>query len=180
MDCPKGHGALASQALGSIQIQACPTCGGTWFERDELRLLKDHEAHGDYRWIDIDLWKDPERFRGRRQQRYACPKDGAAMTTVHYGESEVVVDICRECGGIWLDKEEYQRIVGYLEDIVDSQTVGDYLADIKEEFLDIIFKQPEGVGAELKDLWKVVCLLNMRFRVEHPRIAALLDPLSKF
>jgi Zn-finger nucleic acid-binding protein len=180
MDCPKEHGALAAQALGSITVHTCPECGGTWFERDELRLLKDREAHGDYRWIDIDLWKDPDRFRAREQQRYACPTDGQQLTTVHYGESHVVVDICRKCSGIWLDREEYHRIVDYLEQIVDSQTVGDYLADVKEEFLDIIYKQPEGAGSELKDLWKVVSLLGVRFRVEHKNIDALLDSLPRF
>ena len=46
---------LASGWLGSVQVQRCPACNGAWYPRDHLRVLKDREAHGDYRWIDVDL-----------------------------------------------------------------------------------------------------------------------------
>jgi Zn-finger nucleic acid-binding protein len=176
MDCPKGHGHLKSVGVGSIRIDRCPECDGTWYDVNELRLLKDKEAHGDYRWIDFHLWKETDKFRAEGQERYACPKDGRRMTTVRYGDSPVLVDICSECKGVWLDRQEYERIIAYLEEMVNAHSVGDYLKDIKDEFLEI-FAGPESPLAEIKDLDRVLYLLQLRFGVEHPNFAAFVRTL---
>lgn len=178
MDCPKGHGQLKSVSVGSIRIDRCAECGGSWYDVYELRLLKDKEAHGDYRWIDFDLWKDTDQFRADKQQRYACPRDGHPMTTVRYGESPVLVDICSECAGVWLDDKEYERIVAYLQEMVDTQSAGDYLKDVRDEFLEI-FVGPESPLSEMKDLGRVLYLLHLRLVIEHPRLAATLNALPR-
>ncbi|KKK93649.1 hypothetical protein LCGC14_2690750, partial [marine sediment metagenome] len=92
MECPKGHGSLNSVSVGSFQIDRCSECRGGWYDVNELRLLKDRESRGDYRWIDFDLWKDMDKFRAAEQERYSCPRDGRPMTTVRYGDSPVLVD----------------------------------------------------------------------------------------
>ena len=60
------------------------------------------------------------------------------MTTVHYGESSIAVDICPACKGMWLDKEEYGEIVRYLESVVDSSSTGEYLEDMREELVELL------------------------------------------
>ena len=179
MECPKGHGSLKSVAVGSIQIDRCTECRGGWYDVSELRLLKERESHGDYCWIDFDLWKDMDKFRAAQQERYACPTDGHPMTTVHYGESPVLVDICSECEGVWLDDKEYERIVAYLQEMVDTQSAGDYLKDLRDEFLEI-FVGPEGPLSEMKDIGRVLYLLQLRFVIEHPRLQAFLNSLPRF
>lgn len=179
MDCPKGHGRLESVSVGSIRIDCCTDCRGSWHDRGELRLLKDKEAHGDYCWIDLDLWKDTDQFRADKQERYVCPRDGHPMTTVRYGESPVLVDICSECQGVWLDRDEYGRIVAYLENMVNTQTTGDYLKDVREEFTEIL-TGPEGPISEMTDLVRVLYLLQLRFTIEHPRLQAFLNSLPRF
>ena len=179
MDCPKDHGRMKSVKVGAIRVHRCAECGGSWYEADELRLLKDKEAHGDYCWIDFDLWKDIDKFRAARQQRYGCPKDGNQMTTVHYGDSPITVDICSQCRGVWLDKSEYDEIVAYLEEMVNTHTVGDYVKDIREEFLEL-FVGPEGPLTEFKELSRVLYLLELRFIIEHPTFGALLNSLPRF
>jgi|SRR5581483_6502197 len=176
MDCPKGHGRLKSATVESLRVNRCPACEGTWYDLDELRLLKDKEAHGNYNWIDFDLWKDAEKFRADRQRGYRCPRDGQPLTTVYYGESTITVDICQACEGIWLDKDEYEEIVAYLEHMVNTQSIGDYLNDVREEFVELFTGTEGGIG-ELRDLDKVLYLLELRFVVEHPRIATLLRKL---
>ena len=83
MECPKGDGALQRTTVGPVQVERCSVCGGSWHDIDELRILKDRESHGDYSWIDIDLWKDKEQFRAAQQERYKCPRDSRPLTTVH-------------------------------------------------------------------------------------------------
>ncbi|HZP25832.1 MAG TPA: zf-TFIIB domain-containing protein, partial [Dehalococcoidia bacterium] len=94
----------------------------------------------------------------------------------YYGESTITVDICQACEGIWLDKDEYEEIVAYLEHMVNTQSIGDYLNDVREEFVELFTGTEGGIG-ELRDLDKVLYLLELRFVVEHPRIATLLRKL---
>ena len=173
MDCPRDHGKLTSTEVASLRIDRCAQCGGSWYDLDELRLLKDKESQGDYSWIDIDLWKDRDKFRAARQQRLTCPKAGHPMTTVHYGDSPITVDLCPKCKGVWLDKDEYDEIVSYLEKVVDSSTVGDYIEDLKDEFVEV-FKGHESPISELKHLDRVLYLLQLRFKVEHPLLSQYL------
>jgi Zn-finger nucleic acid-binding protein len=179
MDCPKGHGRLKRVTFGSIPVDRCAECGGSWYDSDELRLLKDREAHGDYCWIDFDLWKEIGKFRAARQQRYNCPRDGGPLTTVRYGDSSVTVDICSRCKGIWLDKDEYDEIVAYLEETVDSHTVSDYLNDLREEFLEVL-NGPESLASEVRDLSRVLYLLQLRFVIEHSTFGTLINSLPRY
>jgi len=179
MECPKCHKPLETLAGGGVRVESCAQCGGTWYEKDELRVLKDRESHGDYCWIDFDLWKDIGRFRARRQQRYSCPRDGLPMTTVHYGDTSIAVDICSECRGIWLDKGEYEEIVRYLEKVVDTSSVGDYVNDMREEFVRLL-EAREAPWSVLKDLSKILYLLELRFVVNHPGLAGAASSLPKF
>jgi Zn-finger nucleic acid-binding protein len=166
------------QSIKSISIDRCPKCNGAWYTADELRLLKDKEAHGDYSWIDVDLWRDRERFHSRRQEHLLCPTDKTELTSVRYGTSRVRVDICTTCKGIWLDGGEYQKIVAYLDKRVNEETVEDFLGDLREEFLDV-FEHPTALRSEVGDVTKVLHLLELRFIVQHPNIAAHLRALVK-
>lgn len=179
MNCPKCHQSLESVEVGGIRIGRCPRCEGTWFDRDELRVLKDREDGGDYQWLDVDLWKDIDKFRARRQQRYSCPKDATPMTTVHYGESNVAVDVCSTCRGVWLDKEEYREIIRFLEDTVDSSSAGDYLKDVRSELVGVFEGRESPLGA-LKDVGKILYLLQLRFTVEHPTLAEISSAFPRF
>jgi Zn-finger nucleic acid-binding protein len=179
MDCPKCHEPLESVSVGGVQVQRCSRCAGTWYDKGELRVLKDKESHGDYRWIDFALWKDADKFRARTQQRYSCPRDGQPMTTVHYGESSIAVDICPRCEGIWLDKGEYEEIVRYLEEVVESSSVADYLGDIRDEFVELL-EAREAPWSVMKDLGKILYLLQLRFVLNHPNLARAAATLPKY
>src|SRR3990172_4482837 len=178
MTCPRCGGNTRKRRVKSIAIERCPGCGGSWYSADMLRLLKDRERAGDYRWIDIDLWRHAGQFRAGRQERLACPKDRTVMTTVRYGDSRIRVNICTRCRGIWLDKGDYERILRYLENKVDSETLGGYVHDLKDEFLEI-FTGPESAASELADFTKVLHLLELRFVVQHSTIATALRSAAK-
>jgi Zn-finger nucleic acid-binding protein len=181
MECPKCHESLETVAIGHVRVERCPRCAGTWYDKNELRVLKDKESKGDYSWIHFDLWKDIEWFRVpvREQKRYSCPRDEGPLTTVHYGESPIAVDICPTCKGMWLDKEEYGEIVRYLESVVDSSSTEDYLKDIREELADLL-RAREGPLTAMKDVGKILYLLELRFVVEHPGLASILPGLPRF
>lgn len=178
MNCPQSGHEFTPFKVGSITVDRCRECGGTWYAKDELRLLKDRERDEDYRWIDVDLWKETDRFVSGEQNHYVCPVDGKQMLTIHYGESPVHIDVCTACHGIYLQQGAYQEILGYLEKQVDTATVGDYVNDLKDEFVEI-FNGPEGARSELGDFAKVLHLLQLRFVVQHKNIAAALRSAAR-
>jgi Zn-finger nucleic acid-binding protein len=150
-----------------------------WCDKDELRLLKDREDRGDFRWIDVDLWKDADKLRAADQSGHRCPKDGSTMISVRYGDSDVSVDICGECQGVWLDKDGYERIVAHLEHVVDSQTVGDYVDDLKDELVEVFKPGGEGPVSEIRDLGKVLHLLELRFFVQHEKLGKAVERIGR-
>lgn len=176
MDCPKCGVATEEVEIKSVKVNRCPQCAGSWYDQDELRLLKDKESGGDYRWIDVDLWRDTEKVKVAEKSAANCPKDGAPLATVHYGESQIAVEVCPRCFGIWLDAGEYDKIVQHLEEKVDSETFAQYLRDVEGEFVEL-FTGDEGLKSELSDLGKVFCLLRLRFAVEHPRLVAIKEAI---
>jgi Zn-finger nucleic acid-binding protein len=179
MDCPNCHVGLEGVDVAGVHIDRCPNCQGTWFDKNELRVLRDRERNGDYHWIDVDLWRDLEKFRARDQQGRVCPKDGQPMTTVRYEDSNVAVDICSTCQGIWLEKGEYQRILDYLEETVDSSSSADYLKDLRHEFVEALEGRESPLGA-LQDVGKILYLLELRFTIEHPGLARLMNGFPRF
>lgn len=178
MSCPRCGGRMRARKIKSLTVDRCPSCGGSWYDAAELRLLKDREQAGDYRWIDIDLWREREHFRSGKQEHLICPRDKRELITVRYGTSRVRVDICTRCRGIWLDAAEYEKILKHLEKRVNSETVGEYLDDVREEFVEI-FAGPESFRSEIGDFLKVLHLLELRFKVEHPSIAAALERAAR-
>lgn len=159
--------------MRGIRYRRCPGCRGSWFPGSKLNVLKDKASDGDYRWIDIDLWKERDRFRAGKQERLVCPKDRDTMVTVRYGDSNVRVDVCAKCAGVWLDAKEYAKIVKYLDERVNSETVAGYVDELRDEFVDI-FTNPKHAASEAGAFFKVLHLLELRFGVEHKNIATLI------
>ncbi len=178
MKCPNCSAAMRSVEMEAVPVHRCDSCGGTWCDADELRLLKDKESRGDYRWIDVDLWKDAEKLRAGQQRGLACPKDGKTLITVSYDNAPAAVDICATCRGAWLDKGDFDRIVAFLDHEVNAATVSDYLDDIKDELVEVI-TGPEHAFSELRDLSKVLYLLQLRFGAEHGRLADAFRRLAR-
>ncbi len=178
MDCPRCGVQLRRRRLQGIVFQRCPSCSGSWYGADKLRILKNRAAHGDYRWIHIDLWKERGRFRAGKQERLICPKDGRTMVTVRYGDSRIRVDICAQCRGIWLDAKEYGKVLRHLEQEVDAETVAGYLRDVRKEFADAL-AHPTRAASDLADMAKILHLLELRFIVQHGGIASALSTASR-
>lgn len=174
MKCPRCASRTRKVRVKSVQVDRCMKCLGTWFDAGEMRVLKDREKRGDYKWIDIDLWRDRAKFRAGRQEGLLCPKDGQSMITVRYGRSPVRVEICAICQGVWLDQGENAKVLAYLEKKVNTETVGEYLHELREEFVDLLTLR-EGVRAEIADIAKVLHLLELRFRAEHPKLVEQLE-----
>ena len=176
MTCPNCGGALFHATREGIRVDECQHCGGTWFDRDELRQAKD-TADDDLRWLDFDVFTDHESFAASPGER-SCPKCSSPMETLTYMQSNVVVDACPSEHGVWLDEGEFDRIVERLEKLVLRMNVGEYRRRAMDELREVV-TGPEGRLSELRDFLTVVRLLHYRLGAERPGAASAVSELSR-
>lgn len=107
MKCPRDSAALERREVHERPIDVCPTCGGMFLDRGELRKVADETA-GDVEFstIDQDSLQHPD-----ATGPISCPRDGAAMQKVEFNiDTNIILDHCLDCHGFWLDAPELIRI----------------------------------------------------------------------
>ncbi len=101
MICPKCRKAtLAEIQVGDVQtvVDQCRTCGGIWFDRTELEAIMD---------LAVKNLSIPS---GAEDTKRTCPRDFEKMVTFRYPQTDVMVDMCSRCDGLWLDGGELTEI----------------------------------------------------------------------
>jgi Zn-finger nucleic acid-binding protein len=170
MKCPDCRNELKPIDCKGIQIDECVNCKGKWFDRGELRKAKDRQDE-DLRWLDFDPFgKDAEQLSVASAGK-VCPKCSVKMSALKYKDSQVVIDKCSSCKGVWLDPKEFYKIIRFLENKVNTETSEEYVRDTFKQFIEI-FTGPEGVISEVKDFLAILYLLELRIAVENPLLAS--------
>ncbi|GLQ31825.1 rhomboid family intramembrane serine protease [Litoribrevibacter albus] len=88
------------------ELDICRSCGGIWFERGELNSLISKVDNGedasDYASL-LGASNGPSKLK--------CPD---CSSTLHkyqlLKDYDVEVDICRSCNGVWVDREELEKV----------------------------------------------------------------------
>ena len=165
--CPDCGMELKPVKSGGADFDECEKCKGAWYEGGEFTENKDN-ADPDLNWMDFEIWKHEDQFRSADSPR-ACPVCGENMVTVEYGHTNVIVDCCRSCKGMWLDRNEFNRIVSSLEEEVVSKSFSDYVREAVKEGAEIITGK-ESFLSEWRDFTTVVRLMQYRLFVEKPAV----------
>lgn len=177
MTCPSCKKTkLEKSVLSGVGIDYCPKCLGLWFEEDELRWAKDSKDN-DLRWLDIDLWKDEKKFK-ISSNRKVCPHDRMPLYEVNYGDSNIKVDVCNVCYGIWLDRGEFKKIINYLQNRASKEVLSNYFKNLREELWEI-FSGPEDLGEEIGDFLAILKLFTYKFSTQHSVIAKIISKLPR-
>lgn len=101
MRCPNCLTQTMSQKQvkqANVRIDQCPQCGGLWFDRDELEKVLDVAA----KELNVPSAASPT--------RRACPRCSSPLYRFNYPQTYCHIDMCRHCGGIWLDRGEFKEI----------------------------------------------------------------------
>jgi len=162
--------------LKGIKTDKCNNCQGIWFDEDELRKAKDNQDEY-LAWLDVDLWKDEDKLSAHQSPRI-CPKCQINIFTIKYGDSNIEIDVCNKCQGVWLDKGEFDKIITYLNNVVNTESLNKYLKHTIEEAGEII-TGPDGLKSEFKDFLIVSRLLQYRLLVQHPYIGNIIALLPR-
>ena len=109
LTCPACRADLSPYRceVSSLEIDCCFACRGLWFDRNELRrFFSSPKLYKQFRLPEQDFRvKIKEPPPARLCPR--CPTVGLTAVTV----SDVVVDECQECKGIFLDSGEVCRLI---------------------------------------------------------------------
>ncbi len=97
--CPRCRKDLFLVERGGERLDVCHSCSGIWFDKDELAVVLGKESTVE---LLVGITKE---LKG---ENLLCPNCRETMSTKEV--YDVFVDICRECGGIWMDKGETEKI----------------------------------------------------------------------
>jgi Zn-finger nucleic acid-binding protein len=176
MKCPKCEEQLKEVPFQGVKIDSCSSCKGYWFEDGELRKAKD-EKEESLNWMDVDLWENEANFRISKNE-ILCPDCGMPLYEVNYGDSNIKIDVCNVCEGMWLDEGEFRKIIKYLKDKGGDKIMQEYFKTLLEETGEV-FLGPESLEDEVKDVLTVLSLLKYRFAGKHPFISETISKLPK-
>lgn len=174
--CPICNKKLLSSIFYNTEIDYCERCLGLWFDEKELCWAKNQKDEN-LKWFDIDLWKDKEKFKVSYGVRI-CPCCRVPLYEVYYGDSGIIVDICRLCRGIWLDRVEFKKIIGWLQVKADYEIMNNYAKNLFKQAQEV-FNGPETLREEIEDFLIVFNMLNYRFSTIHPVVSRILLNLPK-
>lgn len=169
MKCPNCQTDLNRLDFKGIALDHCEQCDGLWFDKGELVRAK-NETDRKLRGFDFPLWTEAEKVTAVKGKRL-CPKCKENMYVLNYADySDVPIDSCPTCQGVWLDKGEFNKIISHLEELKKELSLASYLKDFEDE-AKRVFVSKKGFFAEAKDLLAVSKLLLYRIVEAIPPVA---------
>jgi Zn-finger nucleic acid-binding protein len=99
-ECPKCESRLVERRIKDtlVTVDCCPSCRGMWFDNREIETVLKLEAR--------------ERFvpRDAEKSDRHCPGCNVLLYRFRYPETDVEIDMCEGCHGIWLDSGELRGL----------------------------------------------------------------------
>ena len=133
MICPRCKSYLSSKTIRTCEVHCCMECDGVWVGRETFCKLGNI--------LSFDLKLDEHRkvvlFKPRDIKKSAepvlirtCPQCGIGMQQFNYAyDSNIFLDKCTKCGGIWADAGEMMQVAKYLKPDMDARIIAEGIAD---------------------------------------------------
>ncbi len=176
MDCPNKHGQMQKALFHNVEVDYCAECLGIWFDNGELALAK-NDSDKQLNWLDFDIWRDKGKFQLLPTER-RCPSCRIPLVHVMYDNSNVKIDFCKHCQGIWLDRGEFKQIMIYLKKKADYEILHHYAKNLVVQLWEV-FGGPQKFREELEEFLMLAKLFNYKFLTQHPHLEKLIEDLPK-
>jgi Zn-finger nucleic acid-binding protein len=120
MKCPVDQTQLTKRNYeAEVEIDECPTCQGVWLDSGELEVIQktvEHDYSEALKDIPNTVVASYQQARGEADRKLKCPNCTGIMHEKEHGYcSQIMVDVCLECSGIWLDRGEIQALEIFYE-----------------------------------------------------------------
>ncbi|HCE47020.1 MAG TPA: hypothetical protein DET40_26020 [Lentisphaeria bacterium] len=106
LKCPKcGICELEPQVHDGVNVELCSKCNGVWLHKGELNKIA-HPHEGDLEYCSVDHIEED------RISDFYCPScHDIKLKKVNFiSYSEIILEYCTKCEGIWLDRGELDAI----------------------------------------------------------------------
>lgn len=120
MKCPADGAELRTAPYeADIQVDSCAACGGVWLDVGELERIE-ATVEKDYRealkQVPRDTINALEMARQQAAPDRQCPRCDRRMEKREHGFcSQIIVDVCPSCRGVWLDRGELAALEVFFE-----------------------------------------------------------------
>ena len=119
MQCPRDGAALVRETYeGDVVVDRCTTCAGMWLDTGELKDIQE-PIENDYSHQLKQINVVASAYALARQKvlpNIDCPQCGSALYPREYAFcSQILIDRCAECRGVWLDAGELQALEKFFE-----------------------------------------------------------------
>lgn len=161
--------------IGSVEVDECSSCKGIWLDKGELGEAEEL-ADPNLNWLDFEIWKHEDQFKSK-DGAVDCPTCNIPTVGIEYGHTGVNIDYCKNCHGVWLDKDELPDIIEALEHEINEKTFSEYVHETIEEAKEVVTGH-ESFMSEWKDLSSVFKLMQYRLYVEKPKLVETLTELN--
>jgi Zn-finger nucleic acid-binding protein len=107
LDCPNDGTRLERRSFHGTTIDFCEMCGGSYFDKGEIELLLEAGVNeSEFNTKKVVSFRDYSSPVG------TCPRcDGMMETVTRTSEyKDYHISVCKECRGIWMNKNIYQAI----------------------------------------------------------------------
>ncbi|MBN2120540.1 MAG: zf-TFIIB domain-containing protein [Candidatus Omnitrophica bacterium] len=134
MDCPVCKIPLENIQYQDQSVDICKRCGGIWFDKSELyevitSLLSENKV--DFQDIKEAYMRKPLTYKRETQPVRKCPRCGKDMLIFNYSyDSNVILDRCLSCEGIWTDRGEIEQAARYAKGNATLNRLSIALAEI--------------------------------------------------
>jgi Zn-finger nucleic acid-binding protein len=104
--CPHDKSLMTHVKAGEAVLDVCRKCGGQFFDSGEMFAAFGVKADPSY-------WDRPETGGIVKAGTRHCAECENFMLAqdVSYGGDHLEIDRCGKCGGIWLDKNELEKLM---------------------------------------------------------------------
>jgi len=120
MRCPKdGNETFKKNYEKDVEVDSCSHCGGIWLDVGELEAIQSIREN-DYRdqiGAEADTLRQAAELACQREApALSCPHCAVELARREYGfTSQILVDVCPSCSGVWLDPGELQALEIFFE-----------------------------------------------------------------
>jgi len=128
MTCPSCCGRLRKVKSKTALVDICLDCRGIWFDSGEFvdfaRSLTESKkiSPNEVRLFEP---RTVHTLKTVKETLKLCPKCNLAMKRFNYSyDSNVFLDKCPNCRGIWTDSGEIQQVARYLKDDPRTKNIG--------------------------------------------------------
>jgi len=120
MECPVCSYRLRRAKAKNVVVDICTHCSGIWFDSGELQIfLRDLVKSDKINPQKTSLFQSRDILTTDQSvaESRMCPKCGLVMKTFNYAyDSNVFVDKCPRCEGIWTDGGEVKQLARLLKE----------------------------------------------------------------